>query len=238
VRYFGAMLLHESLRIVVFDAVGTLIYPDPPVSAVYVKSAKRLGSNLADHVVAARFRAVFGELESRDRAGDLRTSEEVELARWRTIVRGVLDDVSDPAASFAELYDHFARPTSWRVFPDVGSAFDLLASRGIQLAIASNFDQRLLGIAQQLAPLDRCIHVLVSSAIGYRKPHRRFFEAVLEASGFAPEEVLYVGDDHDNDVAGARAVGMRAVLLDRAGSSGPDALASLDQLAQKLRGPA
>lgn len=47
--------------------------------------------------------------------------------------------------------------------------------------------------------------------VGYRKPHPKIFEDIMEQLGVEPEEVLYVGDDALNDVAPARAMGMVSV---------------------------
>ena len=215
---------------IVFDAVGTLIYPEPEVAVVYSQVGRQFGSRLSQRKVSARFRAVFEELEVRDRAGELRTSEEFEFARWREIVGRVLDDSADSAGCFAELYAHFARPSSWRVFPDVAPVFEELSSRGVKLALASNFDRRLFEITRQLQPLNLCSHIVVSSQVGYRKPHPEFFAAIAAAIGSAPERIVYVGDDPESDVAGARSVGMRAVLLDRRGQARASAIGSLKEL--------
>ena len=220
----------DVTKTIVFDAVGTLIYPDPEVAAVYTQIGERFGSRLKAEEVAARFRAVFHEVEARDRAGDLRTSEEFEYRRWQEIVSRVLDDVTDRASCFAELYGHFARATAWRVFADVGPAFDELGSRGVSLVVASNFDERFLGIASQLPALRLCRHVLVSSRVGWRKPHPQFFRAVLETVGTGPEGVLYVGDDLENDVDGPRSVGLPAVQLIRRGPLRDGAIRSLKEL--------
>ena len=83
----------DVTKTIVFDAVGTLIYPDPEVAAVYTQIGEQFGSRLKAEEVAARFRAVFNEVEARDRAGDLRTSEEFEYRRWQEIVSRVLDEI-------------------------------------------------------------------------------------------------------------------------------------------------
>lgn len=220
----------DVTKTIVFDAVGTLIYPDPEVAAVYRQVGERFGSRLTAEEVAARFRAVFQQVEGRDRTGDLQTSERVEYLRWQEIVSRVLDDVTDRASCFAELYEHFACATAWRVFGDVAPAFEELCSRGITLVLASNFDQRLLAIAGQLPPLGLCRHVLVSSLVGWRKPHPQFFRAILETVGTDPQRALYVGDDPENDVAGPRSVGMPAVQLIRRGPMRDGAIRSLKEL--------
>ena len=67
-----------------------------------------------------------------------------------------------------------------------------------------------------LEPLFKAI--VISSEVGWRKPHRRPFELALSQMGLRPEEVVHVGDSPSEDVAGAKAVGMRAILFLRPGS--------------------
>src|SRR5262249_26989114 len=75
------------------------------------------------------------------------------------------------------------------------------------------FDDRLLAIRGGLAPLARCPveRVFVSSRIGYLKPFAGFFRHIEQAVGLPPEEILLVGDDPQNDYAGAAAAGWKAV---------------------------
>ena len=54
--------------------------------------------------------------------------------------------------------------------------------------------------------------VVVSAEEGWRKPHPSLFEKALGELGVAPEEAVFVGDSPVHDIAGAQAVGMRAVL--------------------------
>ena len=229
--------MHQfPVSIVVFDAVGTLIYPDPGVASAYTIVGRRYGSGLSEVEVARRFCQVFGELEARDRAGDQRTSEETEYSRWREVVRRVLDDVTDLADCFAELYDHFARPDSWRLFPEVRDVLAALRSAGLQLAIASNFDCRLLKIAGGLEPLAFCRPILCSSQIGYRKPHPEFFRAVARALVADPGKILYVGDDPHNDVVGAESLGFQTMLVNRNGPAGTGEARSLEAVATRVAG--
>jgi putative hydrolase of the HAD superfamily len=57
--------------------------------------------------------------------------------------------------------------------------------------------------------------VAVSSRVGYEKPHAGIFRHALKEAKVAPEEAIHVGDHIDADVAGARSVGIDAVLIDR-----------------------
>ena len=64
-----------------------------------------------------RFVEAYRTQELIDRAAGWVTSEERERDRWRSIVAATLRGVPDPDACFRELFDHFAKPTSWRLGP-------------------------------------------------------------------------------------------------------------------------
>lgn len=203
-----------SADAVFFDAVGTLIHPEPPAPAVYWTVGQRFGSRLDLATITVRFRAAFRQQEEVDYAGGLRTSEEREVARWRAIVGEVLDDVSDPDACFHELFAHFAQSDAWQCVPETAEVLNALAGRGHMLGLASNFDHRLRKIAEELPALRSIRHLVISSEIGWRKPSANFYAEMCRQAGMPAEQVLYVGDDFMNDYEGARSAGLRAVLLD------------------------
>jgi putative hydrolase of the HAD superfamily len=226
-----------AVRAVFLDAVGTLLHTWPPAAWVYCMTGARYGSRLSLVAVTARFAAAFALQEEHDRAAGLRTDEAREVARWRAIVSAVLDDVSDPEACFRDLYEHFARPAAWRVEPAAAGVLEELAGRGLALGIASNFDHRLRGLAAGLPELRPVHHLVISSEVGWRKPAAAFFDAVRDRAGVPPEQILFVGDDFANDYDGARAAGLRAVLLDPHGRcpEAPSArIESLGELLQRL----
>lgn len=214
----------ERIRAVAFDAVGTLIFADPPVAAIYEEVGRRHGSRRTREEIARRFRAAFAQAEEEtprderdwDRPDLLRCDEAGERHRWQRIVASVLDDAADPEACFEELFAHFARPGAWAAFPDVPPTLTELSDRGVRTAIVTNFDSRLIGVWRgmpELRPIDTAV---VSSLVGYRKPSRFLYQAAVEALRAEPEECLMVGDDWTNDVAGARRSGLQAVYLRRA----------------------
>lgn len=222
-----------EVRAIFFDAVGTLIVPDPPAAAVYAAVGRRFGSRLGEGEIAARFRAAFCREEEQDQAEGMRTDEAREEARWRTIVAEVLADVADPEACFQALFTHFARPEAWRCYPEVARVLAALAERGYRLGLASNFDERLRPIAAALSPLRPLHYLVISSTVGWRKPATAFFQRVCREVSLPPEAILLVGDDRVNDYEGARQAGMRAVLLDprqREPVAGADRIAALTEL--------
>lgn len=202
---------------VLFDAVGTLIEPDPPVAEAYQAAGRRFGSQLSSQQILGRFRAAFARQERLDAAesGD-RTDEPRERRRWQAIVGEVFDDVADSAGLFDALWRHFAASAHWRLCPGAADCWRELSARGLALGIASNFDARLLAVCEGLAPLDECRRVFVSSQLGVRKPNPAFFAAIAERLRLPPERILLAGDDLDNDFLAAAAAGWQSVLIDPA----------------------
>src|SRR6516165_3263304 len=215
--------LWDRIAGIVFDAVGTLIKPDPAVAVAYATAARRQGIELEPEVVRARFHAHFQSDAVHGEQGVLSTDEETEHRRWRQIVCGVLPEVPEPDRAFDELWEHFSRPESWRCFPDVAPALRSLKAMGIELCVGSNFDARLRGVVQGLPELASWVDSLViSSEVGYRKPHASFFRAACARLELPPERVLCVGDDLENDVRGAIRAGLSGLLLDRGANGAVD----------------
>jgi FMN phosphatase YigB (HAD superfamily) len=112
---------------------------------------------------------------------------------------------------FLDLWDHFADPGAWRALDAGTRLVEAALDAGCGVALASNFDERLLAIAGRVDPLCRAAHVFASSELGWRKPAAEFFRAVERRLGAVAGELLLVGDDPRLDVAAARAVGWRSL---------------------------
>lgn len=238
----------REIRWIAFDAVGTLLYPDPPVARVYGETARRYGSRLSDDEIRRRFRAAFEQVEEEDfgvsddtislassQPDRLTTNEHRERKRWERIVSIVLDNLAEPENCFAELFAWFGRPSAWRPYPDVEESLRACAAAGFELALASNFDARLHSVCNgrpELAPIKLRV---ISSEVGYRKPSVYFYGALVEAAGCSPDQILMIGDDEINDVQGAGCADLKALRLDRgAETGGVGVLTSLSDLPGRL----
>lgn len=208
----------SQVRAVYFDAVGTLLFPEPSAPVIYAEIACRHGLSLTPGEVRDRFIAAYRVEERADAATNWITSEARERERWRRIVTHTLAGVSDPEACYHFLFDHFARPYAWRVAPDAADTLTALHNRGFAIGLGSNYDDRLwpvlAGFPELAFPRE---HVLISAAVGVRKPGIGFFQHAAGVVGYKVEEVLFVGDDIDNDYDGAIAAGLVALLLDPEG---------------------
>jgi putative hydrolase of the HAD superfamily len=218
------------IRAVAFDAVGTLLHPQPSAAEIYAEVGARFGSRLPVREIQARFRAAFSRQEALDGAAGMRTDETRERCRWQHIVAEVLDDVADPAACFAALYEHFRRPEAWRLDPEAEMVLAELRRRGRRLALASNYDERLRSLSMLFPEVDE---VVISAEVGWRKPAPEFFGVLCDRLQLPAHAVAFVGDDRVNDFEGARRAGLHAVLFDpckQAPELGPERIGNLGEL--------
>jgi putative hydrolase of the HAD superfamily len=203
-----------AIRYILFDAVGTLIYPEPSVAAAYELMARKHGVELTREEIAARFPTAYRRVFARP--DDLATSEAADLARWRTVVAEVFHESPHSVdAILTGLWEHFSRPQHWPLYDDVAAVWAELESRGYVLGIASNFDARLRRILAGHACLADCSHIFLSTELGYAKPSPSFFQQIQRRLGVAPRELLMVGDDELHDVAAARTAGWQAMRINR-----------------------
>ena len=224
-------MLSDSIRCVAFDAVGTVIYPTPSVSQVYADIASRHGSKLSEAEIQSRFGTAMSVFDEDSAANDFQTSEQRETELWREVVGRVLTDVESADACFDELFDWFGRVEAWAVFPDVAATLAGIRERHLTLAIASNFDSRLHAVCDGWAELADIRIRVVSSEVGYRKPSAGYYNRLAQACGCQPAEILMIGDTPANDVEGATAIGMPAVLIDRTRDAAlPGRIGSLTQI--------
>jgi putative hydrolase of the HAD superfamily len=118
----------------------------------------------------------------------------------------------------------------FRLFPDVRETIVLARKHGLRVVVASNWDALLPEVLGSLgiAPL---LHGVVTSAqAGAPKPHTPVFRAALALAGVEPDEALHVGDSFEDDVMGARALGIEAILVRRDGAHGPGGVTTITSL--------
>jgi putative hydrolase of the HAD superfamily len=147
------------------------------------------------------------------------------LGAWRKIAAAALARCGVAGDGLAaRLAEDFAarRRAAWRLFPDAVPALEALRRRGLRLALVTNGDARFQRekIARWgLARFFDCI--VIEGEFGCGKPDPRVFRHALASLGVEPARAWMVGDSLAWDVAGARAVGLRAAWLDRAGGGLP-----------------
>ncbi len=200
-----------------FDAGNTLVYVNMEVvsRALARRRAARSAEDLwrAEHRIRARI----------DRPELVRAS--TDASRWELYFRAILaecgverEGVVRPV--LAELAEYHARWNLWEVVPpEVPMVLDLLRRR-YRLGVISNSNGTVREKLRRVGLWPYFDVVLDSHEERLEKPDPRLFRAALERLGARPDRALHVGDFYHIDVVGARAAGMRALLLDPGGVHG------------------
>jgi putative hydrolase of the HAD superfamily len=118
-----------------------------------------------------------------------------------------------------EVYAEWAGCQHFFLYEDVAPALRQLAARGIKLGLISNSHRCLASFQRHFELHGLIAAALSSSEHGYMKPHPSIFESALRQVSARPEEAVMVGDSLAHDIEGARRLGMRGVLVSRAGAS-------------------
>lgn len=230
-------------KVYIFDAVHTVLKPQPDVIRCYFETGNRHGSSLTIDEVKRRFREARIRLfavshsAAQTEGGSLVSSDEIEFNLWESLVGHVFADVPEVGPLFKQLWAHFASPQSWQLYDDVESSWRRLAERGDRLVIASNFDSRLHEITKQRSVFSLVEAVFCSAEVGYRKPDPMFYQHVADRLSLRPQdEVIMVGDDFENDYKAPRLFGWQALHLDRrhGGPTGPIGSGVISSLSQLL----
>ena len=217
-------------RAVLLDSLGTLVALDAPVPRLRAGLAER-GFEVDEERVARAFGAevayyVEHHLEGRDQS---------TLADLRNRCAAVLlDELAIPELPPSEARELLLGSLSFSAFADVEPALRGLRERGLRLAVVSNWDCSLREVLDSAGVLGLVDEVVASAEVGAAKPDPAPFRAALVAVGREAAEAVHVGDREDNDVRGAEAAGIRAVLLRRGPDPAPPAIASLADLAAVL----
>ena len=208
-------MLAESVQVVLFDAVGTVIYPQPSIADAYVNIGSRFIEDLDRDEVLRRFKSVFSSVFSAENAQSPVT-ESSTVESWRLVVEETFPEFDDADDGlFQQLWDHFADSRSWGVYDDVAECFTRLRSQGMQIGIASNFDSRLERIVSLDPVLSQVEYVFHSAQLGWNKPAVGFCGGITKRLGLQPTQIALVGDRLDNDIQPALVAGWQGIWIDR-----------------------
>jgi putative hydrolase of the HAD superfamily len=201
---------------VLFDALGTLVELEPPWPHLTRLLRQRHGIDVEEDRAREAMLAEMAyyrrhHMDGRDAAS---------LAELRSRCAAVLRDQLPELAGIDGERTTDLLLDSLRFTPHQDAAPTLAALRqiGLRSAIVSNWDcslPQVLGAVGLSAAVDA---VVVSAEVGAAKPDAEIFGVALERVHSSPEQALFVGDSLETDVAGARAAGLRALLIDRSGS--------------------
>lgn len=220
---------------VFLDAGSVLVFPN------WVRIAETLGRHGVE-VSADRLRsadpAARYAIDTRTSVASTNDADRGSVYFKRMFDGAGLRPSPEIDAALSELFDYHSAHNLWEYVPDdVLPALRRLQGLGLKLAVASNANGVLHRMFERVG-LTPFFHTICDSCVeGVEKPDPAFFELLLNRSGSRPETTIHVGDLYYVDVEGARAAGIKPVLLDPYGlydDFDVTRVSSLDDLADRL----
>jgi FMN hydrolase / 5-amino-6-(5-phospho-D-ribitylamino)uracil phosphatase len=220
------------VRAVLFDVDFTLSRPGPELGP---EGYRRLGERHGLLLEPSRYDASrLAALEDLQRHPELEHDEELWILFTEQIVRGMGGDGEGARACAVEMVAAWERHEHFTLYDDVLPTLADLRRHGLKIGLVSNGQRDLDAFVSHHA-LD--VDAAVGSAtFGRLKPHPSIFLAAVERLGVEPPDAVMVGDSYEDDIEGARALGMLAFLIDREGlyPDDPDRLEDLRSLPAAL----
>jgi putative hydrolase of the HAD superfamily len=200
-----------ALKAVLFDVDFTLARPGPELGPEgYVRAGERHGLRLDPGRYEAARDAALVDLR---RHPELEHDDEIWFRFTERIVRGMGGEAESAYPCAVEITRAWERHENFELYDDVPDALTALRGAGLRIGLVSNSARDVREFARHHG-LD--VDAGISSFHhGRTKPHASIFRAVLDLLAVAPPEAAMVGDTIADDVEGARALGMHAILLDR-----------------------
>ncbi len=212
-------IMECMLKTVFFDMYGTIAGFEPSRFAVQSEACAHFGITLTAGGVLKGYKAADAymavensiyPLERRNAASRDEFFSEYE----RMVIEGSGVEVS-PMQALKIWRVVQAIPHTLAPFDDVVPVVEQLRARGLIVGLITNMDGTGSNIVQDLGLSDHIDLAVTSQEAGAAKPSPAIFHAALAKAKAGPDEAMHVGDQPSADIAGALAIGMSAVLLDR-----------------------
>jgi putative hydrolase of the HAD superfamily len=218
---------------VFLDAGGVLVFPN----------WARVAERLRHHGVTVTPEALSAVEWHAKHEVDTGAAGQSDLVRgWlvfgRVFARAGVTDAAAIDAAIGDLHAYHAEYNLWEVVPPaVVPALRRLRAAGKKLVVVSNANGRMRAALDRVGIGPHVDLVIDSFEEGVEKPDPAIFHRALARAERRAESTVHVGDLFHTDVVGARAAGLRAVLLDMAGLYGDhdcERVASLTELAEMV----
>ncbi len=212
----------EWPQVIFLDAVGTLFGVRGSVGQMYLNVTRQFGVTANPELLDQAFYASFKAAPAMAFPGvELAAIPQKEYDWWQAVAEdtfqraGLYAQFSDFSAFFTQLYDYFAGPDPWLIYPDTFRFLDYWHRQAIPLGVLSNFDTRIHAVLEALNLRSYFSSVTISTEVGAAKPSSLMFAAALAKHNCPPAAAWHIGDSFQEDYEGAKAAGLRAFWLKR-----------------------
>ncbi|MBE9512734.1 MAG: HAD-IA family hydrolase [Chloroflexi bacterium] len=199
------------IKAVFLDCLGTIAHPEPDRHENIHQVAQGLGVELP---LQRLMKSVY-EAESQVPAGAPprwhEGADETPFIHWWEVLlaEAGVKLSREVMLEITRRVSLRVRSIPWVLYEDVLPTVKILKQRGLTLGLITNFFMGGIGLESHLD------FVVTAKEVGVDKPAPPIFLAALKRAGVSAQEALYIGDQYQTDVVGARGVGITPILVDR-----------------------
>ena len=229
----------EGVRVAFFDADDTLFSVRKAVGTVYSEVAARHGvSSDPDEMQITLYRVWEGfSPEYHNEQGGYRTDPAREKLMWRKFCQLVIQEFGTTEsfnALFEEIYTYYARGESRLLNPHIQDLLGFMQENGIATGVLTNNDGRVVSVLRELQVDHLFDHFFPAGELGFKKPSLQCFQTAQERVGYAPEEMLYIGDSLELDYYPSQRAGWRSIFYNRKGAELAEEICQVQSFQQLL----
>ena len=207
------------IKAVFFDFFNTLVYFDPAREKHYADIAAEVGLRITPEAVAA----ALPEADAWWRSENFRSAikgreQESKFDAYRGYGLRILRDADNtvsPEQALQTLAKAFSVGFKFKNYNDSLPALQALKGKNIQMGVISNIGEQIDSYLDRAGFTDYFVYKITSFEAGCDKPQPQIFQLALKRAGVTAAEALFVGDQYDLDVLGARSAGITPILIDR-----------------------
>jgi HAD superfamily hydrolase (TIGR01509 family) len=196
---------------VFFDWGFTLAHPEPERDIQFHRCAQELGVVLPFEGLLEGVCKADNQVPEGAPPRYAKDKDKAPFLKWWQVLLGSIggDLPENTKLAITELVGARVKEAKWVLYDDVLPTLESLKKQGFILGLISN-------ISMDRAGLERLLDVTVTAQdVGVGKPETIIFETALKQAGLTASEAIYIGDQYEVDVLGARRAGMKAILIDR-----------------------
>lgn len=218
------------IKAVFLDFFNTLAYFDPSREDTYADIAASLGVNVTPATIAAALPEADAYWRSENFKKPVREREQDDkVAIYREYGSRILAGTgATPDQALQMLAAAFNRGWVFKSFADSVPALRLIKERKLVTGLISNVGQEIDSYCRELGFEPFLDYKVTSFEVGFDKPRPEIFNLALDKAGVKASESIFIGDVYEQDIVGARGVGMKPILISRNGAAARDCIVISD----------
>ncbi len=208
-----------AIKAVFFDIYGTIADFFPPKEEIQINVAEKFNITLDKDKILDAYKLANNFLVKQNSIFPIRKMNDEQKLNFFSEYEKIIIDNSGSNVDVGLAKNIWVEITKQKydlkIFPDLIQCINDLRDMGLILGLISNINMSGKKIAEKLGISSYFNYVFTSEDLGYEKPNKMIFEKSLDIAKLTPSEVVFIGDQVESDILGAKNANILPILLDR-----------------------